>query len=104
MQTIFGVLWNNLTLDDVRVYLDTADTKPLTWEAKGTRVDANEVRRQVCAFANGHEVGYLVLGAAQSDSGLGMSRPISAGGVPEARTRGARQLRSRHVGSTRSPH
>jgi hypothetical protein len=46
MPTIFGVLWADLTLDHVRVYLGLADREPLAWEAKGTRLDANEVRRQ----------------------------------------------------------
>jgi hypothetical protein len=65
VQTIFGVDWAELTLKDVGAYLKTADAEPLTWEAKGTRLDPGEVRRQVCAFANGHEVGYLILGARQ---------------------------------------
>ncbi|MET0600924.1 MAG: RNA-binding domain-containing protein [Baekduia sp.] len=67
MQTIFGVDWADLTLKEVSAYLQTADAEPLTWEAKGTRLDPGEVRRQVCAFANGHEVGYLILGARQID-------------------------------------
>lgn len=63
MTTIFGPSWADLTLDDVRRYLEQADDEPLLWEAKGTRLDPSEIRRQVCAFANSHEGGYLILGA-----------------------------------------
>lgn len=70
MPTIFGVPWAELTLEDVQAFLKQADSEPLAWEAKGTRLDATEIRRQVCAFANGHEVGYLILGA-QEPSGDG---------------------------------
>jgi hypothetical protein len=62
--TIFGTTWADLTLDDVQRFLDGADDEPLLWEAKGTRLDKAEVRRQVCGFANSHEGGYLILGAA----------------------------------------
>lgn len=67
MSTIFGNEWADLTLEDVKAFLDRSDDKdePLVWEAKGTRFDKKELRRQVCAFANGHEVGYLILGADQ---------------------------------------
>jgi hypothetical protein len=61
--TIFGVPWDELELDTVRAYLDGAEDEPLLWEAKGTDLDKNEIRRQVCAFANSHEGGYLILGA-----------------------------------------
>lgn len=63
MSTIFGVQWSDLGLEHVEAYLDQADDEPLLWEAKGTKLDPKEVRRQVCAFANGHEQGYLILGA-----------------------------------------
>jgi hypothetical protein len=63
MSTIFGVPWSELRLKHVAAYLEQADDEPLLWEAKGTKLDPKEVRRQVCAFANGHEVGYLILGA-----------------------------------------
>jgi hypothetical protein len=33
------------------------------WEAKGTKLEKQEVRRQICGFANSHEGGYLILGA-----------------------------------------
>ncbi len=70
--TIFGPAWADLELEHVAAYLngEQADDEPLLWEAKGSKPDAketepnpNEVRRQVCAFANGHEGGYLILGA-----------------------------------------
>ena len=67
--TIFGPGWAELTLQDVQSYLDEADDEPLPWEAKGTRLDKNEVRTQVCGFANSHEGGYLILGADKTEDG-----------------------------------
>jgi hypothetical protein len=66
--TIFGPSFEALRPEDVRDYLDQADDEPLLWEAKGTELDKYEVRRQVCAFANGHETGYLILGAEPATS------------------------------------
>lgn len=65
--TIFGPSWSELGIEAVQGFLDQADDEPLLWEAKGTRLDKNEIRRQVCAFANSHEGGYLILGAVKSD-------------------------------------
>ena len=65
--TIFGPRWADLTLQDVQSYLDDAEDEPLLWEAKGTRLDKNEVRTQVCGFANSHEGGYLILGADKTE-------------------------------------
>lgn len=61
--TIFGPSWSELSLEDVRSFPADADDEPLLWEAKGTKLDKNEVRRQVAAFGNSHEGGYLILGA-----------------------------------------
>jgi Putative DNA-binding domain len=63
MFTIFGAHWSELRLEHVQAYLDQADDESLLWEAKGTKLDPKEIRRQICAFANGHEDGYLILGA-----------------------------------------
>lgn len=65
--TIFGAAWSDLTAEHVQRVLDGADDEPLLWEAKGTTLDKGEVRRQVGAFANGHEHGYLILGASHTD-------------------------------------
>lgn len=67
--TIFGVRWEDLGLADLERFLADAEPEPLLWEAKGTEVRASEVRRQVCGFANSHDGGYLILGAAQGDDG-----------------------------------
>lgn len=67
--TIFGPEWMDLTLDHVQAYLDEADDEPLLWEAKGTKLHKDEIRRQVCAFANSHEGGYLILGAKREPDG-----------------------------------
>jgi hypothetical protein len=67
--TIFGVPWTELSLDDVSRFLNDAGPEPLLWEAKGIEVQAGEVRRQVCGFANSHEGGYLIVGATQEPEG-----------------------------------
>jgi hypothetical protein len=67
--TIFGVPWTELDLPDVEAFLEQADDEPLLWEAKGTQLDPNEVRRQVCGFANSHEGGFLILGASRAKGG-----------------------------------
>src|SRR5205814_969981 len=68
--TIFGPDWQDLTLDAVSDYLADAEGEPLLWEAKGAGVDAHHVRRAVCAFANSHDGGYLILGAEETDGGF----------------------------------
>jgi hypothetical protein len=63
--TIFGAAWADLELEHVSAFLEQAEDEPLLWEAKGTELDRGDVRRQICAFANSHEGGYLILGAKQ---------------------------------------
>jgi hypothetical protein len=69
MDTIFGVQWDKLSLRDVEAFLTGADLEPLSWEAKGNRLDEHHVRKTVCAFANSHDGGYLVLGAEETQGG-----------------------------------
>ena len=69
VDTIFGVAWEDLELDDVRRYLDGAEGEPLLWECKGTKLDPHDVRKEVCGFANGNEPGYLILGGDEGASG-----------------------------------
>jgi hypothetical protein len=64
--TIFGPDWEELTLDDVRTYVGGSEGEPLLWEAKGPGVSASDVRRTVCAFANSHDGGYLLLGVQET--------------------------------------
>jgi hypothetical protein len=61
--TIFGADWSDLGLAHLTAFLDQAEDEPLLWEAKGTELNKKELRRQVAAFANSHEGGYLILGA-----------------------------------------
>jgi hypothetical protein len=71
MDTIFGGAdWSGLTLVDVETFLAAADDEPLLWEAKGAGADAHHVRKTVCAFANSHDGGYLIIGAEQTDDGF----------------------------------
>ena len=71
--TIFGARWEALTLEDVRAFLDDAGPEPLSWEAKGTELSRGEVRVQVCGFANSHDGGYLILGAAETGAGWNLA-------------------------------
>lgn len=66
--TIFGVPWSELTLERVASYLDDAEDEPLLWEAKGIRLDAHALRKEVSAFGNSHDGGYLILGAEQCET------------------------------------
>ena len=49
--------------------LQEAEAEPLLWEAKGQRLDKHDIRKNVCAFANGNDAGYLILGAEQGKDG-----------------------------------
>ena len=60
--TIFGVEWEGLTLSHVEGFLSAAEREPLSWEAKGTELRAEQVTKQVAGFANAEEGGYLLLG------------------------------------------
>jgi hypothetical protein len=74
MDTIFGgVQWSELALDDVKTFLAVADDEPLLWEAKGAGADAHHVRKTVCAFANSHDGGYLIVGAEETSTGFELS-------------------------------
>lgn len=79
--TIFGVSWSELRAENVATFLADADDEGLLWEAKGTELDKNEVRRQVCGFANSHEGGYLILGASRARPGQ-PDRRWKLNGVP----------------------
>jgi hypothetical protein len=64
--TIFGVPWNEVQIGHIRDFFDDAGPEPLLWEAKGTSLVKDEIRVQVCGFANSHDGGYLILGASES--------------------------------------
>jgi hypothetical protein len=66
---LFTVPLQELTLADLEAFLGGAESEPLLWEAKGTKLDPHEVRRQVAGFANSHQGGYLILGAREDAAG-----------------------------------
>lgn len=66
---LFTAPLSQLTLPDLEAFLHGAESEPLLWEAKGTKLSAHEVRRQVAGFANSHQGGYLILGAAEDGAG-----------------------------------
>jgi hypothetical protein len=66
--TLFGVPWSELSLERVARYLDDAEDEPLLWEAKGTQLNAHAIRKEVGAFGNSHDGGYLILGAEQAEA------------------------------------
>lgn len=61
--TLLGYPLHELKAIHVKEFLDGAEAEPLLWEAKGTKLDKHEIRRQVCGFANGLQAAYLILGA-----------------------------------------
>lgn len=118
--TIFGVGWNELTLERIEQFLAESGPEPLLWEAKGIRADRGEIRRQVCGFANSHDGGYLIIGADESDGAwsldgvefpddppLWISSVVGEGGVtpyPDGLdTRSFRRAEGRHVAVVRIP-
>ncbi len=60
--TVFGPAWTDLTLAHLQAFLDEAPSEPLLWECK-RELQAKSLRKAVCGFANGHDTGYLIIGA-----------------------------------------
>jgi hypothetical protein len=67
--TPFGPAWENLTLQALKDFLRDAPAEPLLWECK-RELRAASVRKAVCGLSNGHDTGYLILGA-ESANGEG---------------------------------
>lgn len=63
---LFGVPWDDLTLEQLVAFLAQAEPEPLVWGAKGTELDPHAIRRAAGAFANSEEGGCLILGAAEN--------------------------------------
>jgi hypothetical protein len=68
MPLLFAVPLQGLTLGILRDFLDAAEPEPLIWEAKGTKLDPHEIRRQCGGFANSERGGFLILGASGGPS------------------------------------
>lgn len=66
--TVFGPSWAELELGDLEAFLRGAPAEPLLWEGKAD-MRPERLRKHVTGFANGHDVGYLILGADQHDDG-----------------------------------
>src|SRR5215217_8988756 len=62
-ESLFGAAWEQLDRGDVEAFLAHGEPEPLFWEAKGTKLESGEVRKQICGFGNSHEGGFLILGA-----------------------------------------
>jgi hypothetical protein len=73
--TLFGKPLHDLKLENIQRFLDDADAEPLLWEAKATELRKNGVRKEVCGFANGHQTGYLILGAKWDEEKRSWSLP-----------------------------
>jgi hypothetical protein len=81
--TIFGPAWHELELADLQAFLEDAPSEPLEWEAKGgSELNPGKVRAQVCGFANGYDVGYLILGAQEGDGGWTLGGIVFPNGDP----------------------
>jgi predicted HTH transcriptional regulator len=82
--TLLGPPLHELTLEDLQRFIDDADAEPLLWEAKGTELSKEQVRSNVCAFASGRDVAYLLLGAERDGGRWRLSGVEVPGGDPPA--------------------
>jgi Putative DNA-binding domain len=68
--TIFGVPWDDLSLEHLESFLASAGGEGLTWEAKGVELPhPGSVAKHLCGFANAVDGGYLLLGAERASDG-----------------------------------
>lgn len=68
--SIFGVPWDELSLEHVEAFLAAAGTESLTWDAKGTQLPRpDSVAKHVCGFANSVDGGYLLIGVQRDSEG-----------------------------------
>jgi len=73
-----------LGLDDVRDLVDGSIGEPLLWEAKGADVRPEQIAKAACAFSNGVEPGYVLIGV--EEDGTDWRFPGRAFGQVEAST------------------
>jgi predicted HTH transcriptional regulator len=73
-----------ITIEDLQQFLDGAEAELLLWEAKGTTLHKDGVRKAICGFANGRETAYLILGAEEKDGGGWTLGGVDLGGDPPA--------------------
>jgi hypothetical protein len=71
--SVFGRPLNEVSKDHLQELLNEAELETLLWEAKGGTIHKDSVRKAVCAFANGDETGYLILGVEEAESGWVLS-------------------------------
>ncbi len=63
-------MWADLTFERLQRFLASAAREDTGMEAKGTEVHPDTLRRQVCAFANRPQGGYLLLGVSEGAGGF----------------------------------
>lgn len=66
MFDLFGVPLHALDFEALHSFLEDAPSEGLVWEAKGTELRKDAIRKEACAFANSDHGGYLILGAAET--------------------------------------
>jgi hypothetical protein len=76
MESIFGVPWEQVELDHVRAFLETAGDEGILWEAKATdprradaKIEASVIREPICGLANSIG-GYVIVGCRVSKLGF----------------------------------
>jgi hypothetical protein len=74
--TPFGPDWENLTLEALKEFLRDAPAEPLLWECK-RELRAPSLSKAVCGLSNGHDTGYLILGAEPADGEGWQLTPIA---------------------------
>jgi hypothetical protein len=81
--TVFGPPWDQLRLEDLAAFLRDAPSEPLNWEIKGN-LNAGSLRKAVCGFANGHDDGYLIIGAKEQAGSWALDGTTFTGQDPPA--------------------
>jgi predicted HTH transcriptional regulator len=82
--TLIGSPLQQITIVDLQRFLDGAEAEPLLWEAKGTTLHKDAVRKAICGFANGRETAYLILGAEEKEGSGWTLGGLDLGGDPPA--------------------
>ncbi|MGZ6299705.1 MAG: AlbA family DNA-binding domain-containing protein [Candidatus Limnocylindria bacterium] len=76
---MFGAPWDELDVSHVRAFLASAIDEGINWEAKGDDAKgpcrSHSVRKAVCAFANSHLGGFIIVGAVHDGGAGGWSLP-----------------------------
>src|SRR5215210_8477619 len=66
---LFGRPWAELDLEALETFVSGAGEEGVSWHALAGALEAEELRRHVCAFANSERGGYVLIGVEASAGG-----------------------------------